>query len=58
MREIVLPIKQEELQSLKVGEMVYLTGHLYTARDAAHKLMTEAYNKAFTKLKVVLVRNT
>ncbi|MHC1681984.1 MAG: Fe-S-containing hydro-lyase [Clostridiaceae bacterium] len=43
--EIKLPISQEILENLKVGEMVYLSGTLYTARDAAHKLMVEALDK-------------
>lgn len=43
--EIKLPITQEVLETLKVGDTIYLTGHLYTARDAAHKLMAEALEK-------------
>lgn len=43
--EVNLPIDQEVLESLKVGDMVYLSGTLYTARDAAHKLMVEALDK-------------
>lgn len=32
-----LPLKDEDLKKLKIGDVVYLTGYLYTARDAAHK---------------------
>lgn len=39
---IQLPISDEDAQSLKAGDYVYLTGTLYTARDAAHKRMQEA----------------
>ncbi len=38
MRTIVFPIKdKKELENLKVGESVYISGTVYTARDAAHK---------------------
>lgn len=42
---IQLPISDEEAQSLKAGDYVYLTGTLYTARDAAHKRMQEALDR-------------
>lgn len=35
------PIKEEEIEQLKSGDYVYLTGTIYTARDAAHKRMYE-----------------
>lgn len=43
--EIKLPISNQDIKDLKVGQMVYLTGYLYTARDAAHKLIVEALEK-------------
>lgn len=36
------PINKEELCSLKSGDSVFITGIIYTARDAAHKRMYEA----------------
>ena len=36
------PITSEELADLKAGDYVYITGTIYTARDAAHKRMDEA----------------
>lgn len=36
------PITKEEAESLNSGDYVYLTGTIYTARDAAHKRMDEA----------------
>lgn len=36
------PINKEELFSLKSGDSVFITGIIYTARDAAHKRMYEA----------------
>ena len=35
------PFCKEKLRSLKAGDQVYLTGTVYTARDAAHKRITE-----------------
>ncbi len=35
--KLELPLKKEDLSSLKAGDVVSLTGELYTARDAAHK---------------------
>lgn len=40
--KINAPIKQEQLDNLKAGDYVYITGTIYTARDAAHKRMYEA----------------
>lgn len=36
------PIDNEIVNSLKAGDCVYITGTIYTARDAAHKRMYEA----------------
>lgn len=41
-KNISLPISKEDAKSLRAGDYVYLTGILYTARDAAHKRMDEA----------------
>lgn len=41
-RKIKTPISKEDAASLKSGDYVYLTGTIYTARDAAHKRMQEA----------------
>ncbi len=32
-----LPLTEEEILSLRAGDIVYLTGIIYTARDAAHE---------------------
>ena len=39
---ITVPLNQEDVASLRAGDYVYLTGTIYTARDAAHKRMFEA----------------
>ena len=40
--QLNVPYTKEEAVSLKAGDMVYLTGTIYSARDAAHKRMSEA----------------
>ncbi len=44
-RHITVPLKDEDARSLKSGDYVYLTGTIYTARDAAHKRMQEALER-------------
>lgn len=41
-RYIKAPISDEDAKSLRAGDYVYITGTIYTARDAAHKRMYEA----------------
>lgn len=38
---ITSPFQDDTIQTLKAGEMVYLSGVVYTGRDAAHKRMCE-----------------
>ena len=47
-RHIAAPISKEVATSLKAGDYVYITGTIYTARDAAHKRMDEALNNGET----------
>lgn len=39
---IKAPISDENAKNLRSGDYVYITGTIYTARDAAHKRMAEA----------------
>lgn len=41
-KRITAPIDKETAKSLKAGDYVYITGTIYTARDAAHKRMQGA----------------
>ena len=41
-KHITLPLTKELAKSLKAGDVVYLTGTIYTSRDAGHKRMCEA----------------
>ena len=40
-KHIKAPLIKEEIEDLKAGDYVYITGTIYTARDAAHKRMDE-----------------
>ncbi|WP_312502529.1 Fe-S-containing hydro-lyase [Lacrimispora sp.] len=42
---IKVPISREDAKGLNAGDYVYLTGTIYTARDAAHKRMKEALDQ-------------
>lgn len=44
-KTLKIPFTGQEAANLKAGDMVYLTGTMYTARDAAHKRMDEALAK-------------
>ncbi len=35
------PFKDEDISSLRAGDKVFISGAVYTARDAAHKRLTE-----------------
>ena len=39
------PFDREQLKTLRSGDMVYITGTIYVARDAAHKRMQEALDR-------------
>ena len=44
-RYITAPLDAETAKELQSGDYVYITGTIYTARDAAHKRMYEALEK-------------
>lgn len=45
MKKIIkAPLIKDEIKNLNAGDYVYITGIIYTARDAAHKRMYEALN--------------
>lgn len=41
-KHITAPITREVARTLRAGDYIYITGTIYTARDAAHKRMDEA----------------
>lgn len=40
--KLSLPINKEALQELRIGDVVLLSGYIYTARDAAHDRIARA----------------
>ena len=44
-RRIQAPLCSEIVKELRAGDYVYITGTIYTARDAAHKRMKEALDR-------------
>lgn len=44
-RYLTVPFSSEEAETLKAGNYVYLSGIIYSARDAAHKRMQEALDR-------------
>lgn len=44
-RHITAPITKETAKTLHEGDYVYITGTIYTARDAAHKRMQETLQR-------------
>lgn len=44
-KHITAPIDDNTVNDLKIGDYVYITGTIYTARDAAHKRMYEALER-------------
>ena len=43
---IKAPLEKEIVKTLRAGDYVYITGTIYTARDAAHKRMDETLREA------------
>lgn len=46
--KLTTPFTDEVIRQLKAGDMVYISGVVYTARDAAHKRMCEFLDKGET----------
>jgi len=55
-RYIKAPLDKEEIKSLRAGDYVYITGTIYTARDAAHNRMQEALDHN-EKLPIIIEGN-
>ena len=39
------PLTDEDIEKLRAGDIVYLSGTIYTARDAAHKRLVDLINE-------------
>lgn len=55
-RYVNVPINKEELGSLEAGDYVYISGTIYTARDAAHKRMYDSLRNG-ENLPIVMENN-
>lgn len=44
-KKISLPISEEDIKGLKAGDMILLSGTIYSARDAAHKRLIDLLDK-------------
>ena len=55
-RHIKAPLDREEVKTLEAGDYVYITGTVYTARDAAHLRMDQALDRG-EKLPIELEGN-
>lgn len=42
---LTTPIKAEDLEDIKIGDVIYLTGTLVTARDAAHRRLVKQHHQ-------------
>ena len=45
MMHIQTPIKESDIEKMRAGDMIYISGVIYTGRDQAHKKMVEALEK-------------
>ncbi len=43
--KIKTPLSDEDVQNLKIGDSILITGKIYTARDAAHKRLIDLIEK-------------
>lgn len=43
-KKLNLPLSVDEIMDINAGDKLYLSGYIYTARDAAHKKMVETIN--------------
>ena len=55
MKTLKTPLKLNDVRSLKCGDVLYLTGVLFTARDGAHRRMVRARGLPFNLKKSFVV---
>ena len=49
-----VPVSTEEIRKLHVGDIIYVSGKIFTARDEAHHMMLEKDNLPFDPSKMAL----
>jgi fumarate hydratase subunit beta len=45
MKKISTPLEKDDIERLKIGDRVRLSGTIYTCRDQAHRILNEAIKK-------------
>ena len=48
MKQLRLPLSTKQIKTLKAGDIVYLSGKIYTARDAAHQRLYNMIHRGET----------
>ncbi|MGL5434190.1 MAG: L(+)-tartrate dehydratase subunit beta [Lachnospiraceae bacterium] len=48
---LTTPIKAEDLEDIRIGDIIYLNGHITTCRDVAHRRLIEAKRELPVDLK-------
>lgn len=56
-KRITVPFEDDQIKDLKAGDYVYITGTIYSARDAAHKRMYDTLTEQTGKLPLDLKNN-
>ncbi len=49
-----LPLSSKDVKQLKIGDIIYITGKLFTARDKAHQKLATAKNVPFNPKEMAL----
>lgn len=49
-----LPVNKENIKKLKIGDIVFITGKIFTARDKAHQIMLEKNKIPFNPSEMAL----
>jgi L(+)-tartrate dehydratase beta subunit len=44
-KALVTPIKNDDLENIHIGDIIYLDGHLVTCRDVAHRRLIEGHRE-------------
>ncbi len=47
-KHLTLPLSENDIEELQIGDFVYLTGEMFVARDAAHKRLYELMQQGKT----------
>lgn len=57
-KKLSTPLEEGEIKGLKLGDIVYFTGEVYTARDKAHRRIIEyELAKSKNRKKVVVMES-